>query len=1046
MIDRLASVARRQALNRGWIVAAFVAALAFSSAALAQSFPMTLGPDTVYGRLGAGTGPGQAIPFATLFSNLTTGNNTFAGDAYFQSGRPWCDVRATGAKGDGATNDTTAVNACITAVQALNGGTVYFPPGSYCLNGGLNITGTSSVVLQGASQAGTLLSACGADVALVTLNSRWSMIRDMSIHGSNFLTPSTTSSAVVLGSTCGACTVRDVRIQFGWFGLDNAGYDIIIDGVTIDSTYGTALSHTSNGAVYYRRVARDQNWQGTVPSAGTSISAWTGTHAYNTNDVVTLVQGGHSYYIQAQSTGTSASSAPTILPYGAGNFSDGTTSWHIVGPSTFYAQLIDGGSNVIYDTHGDFTGPFTAGISINNPNAGSVPASIHITDGTFGSYFTAAIWGQAGHDLDVKGGTMGSCVASACAGVKLSDNWTGDATIENVSIIATFNGVNVVAGKNTNIIGNRIFGGSYTSPVGVNVAANIGTISIIGNDLGSSTVNGSLQTGVNLAAGTSDFIEIAGNNCNGVIGSCVAGETGISNATGMMARNASITLGGPSGGSEGTGTINVASGYYLNGSLVSSRTKLTGTTNYYVNGNSGSTGACGPTGALTCSAGNDSNNCLTPGTACLTAQHVVNIIIGSTDLNQNLAQINLAHHTGTTNYSFQCEQGPILGNAGFAVLGDSSSPTSVVMTAPNSGNAITTRDLCIVTLKDFKIADQGSAATAIDVTQGSIVDMTDIHFGAFNSSANHVTVEGGQAKATFLASNSIDGGAATFLTMFGGGIVDFNNAAVNIGSAVAFNTSTFFASGPAHVYGMSTGTFTGAGVAGTTGTRAIMANGATMKASSGACNSVWPGNANCQITNLAYDDAADATTGNFGTLKLNGTDVTSAANMRTYTEQGMVLLSVSNISNVATLSDGGVINSTYDDYEIVLENVVPATNAAVLQLQIHSGGTYQATSYKNTSALTTAFDVCNNTTVDNTAGIGVSAAIRLYNVNNANSVSVNKLLRTSGTLVTSAAPAQCLGQGWWNGGTGVVDGFQLQESSGNLSTGTMKVYGIRKAL
>ena len=44
--------------------------LLLPSLAAAQSFPITLPQNTVYGRLGIGSGPGQAIPFANLLANL----------------------------------------------------------------------------------------------------------------------------------------------------------------------------------------------------------------------------------------------------------------------------------------------------------------------------------------------------------------------------------------------------------------------------------------------------------------------------------------------------------------------------------------------------------------------------------------------------------------------------------------------------------------------------------------------------------------------------------------------------------------------------------------------------------------------------------------------------------------------------------------------------------------------------------------------------------------------------------------------------------------
>jgi parallel beta-helix repeat protein len=63
-------------------------------------------------------------------NNTWTGANTYNQDVYFRSGRPWFDVRAFGAVGDGSANDTAAINAAITAAATL-GGTVFFPAGTY---------------------------------------------------------------------------------------------------------------------------------------------------------------------------------------------------------------------------------------------------------------------------------------------------------------------------------------------------------------------------------------------------------------------------------------------------------------------------------------------------------------------------------------------------------------------------------------------------------------------------------------------------------------------------------------------------------------------------------------------------------------------------------------------------------------------------------------------------------------------------------------------------------------------------------------------------
>jgi hypothetical protein len=64
-------------------------------------------------------------PFAAL-----NAPNTFTGDNFFASGRPWCDVRAFGASGDGSADDTQAVQSAIDSVGS-RGGLILFPQGVY---------------------------------------------------------------------------------------------------------------------------------------------------------------------------------------------------------------------------------------------------------------------------------------------------------------------------------------------------------------------------------------------------------------------------------------------------------------------------------------------------------------------------------------------------------------------------------------------------------------------------------------------------------------------------------------------------------------------------------------------------------------------------------------------------------------------------------------------------------------------------------------------------------------------------------------------------
>lgn len=163
----------------------------------------------------------------------------------------------------------------------------------------------------------------------------------------------------------------------------------------------------------------------------------------------------------------------------------------------------------------------------------------------------------------------------------------------------------------------------------------------------------------------------------------------------------------------------------------------------------------------------------------------------------------------------------------------------------------------------------------------------------------------------------------------------------------------------------------------------------------------------------------------------------------------MVLLNTLTPSGVLTTSDTTSFTSTYSSYKIVLQNVIPASAGTNLLLQVHSGGSFQATSYitqiqSNTAGAatfaqgTTSIQLCSN---QNNTGPGVSGVCYVFaptGTTNAKQWNCN----TSGqTAVPGSTTAMT--SGYWNN-TAAVDGFQLSFSGGgNITSGTIKIYGIQ---
>jgi hypothetical protein len=173
----------------------------------------------------------------------------------------------------------------------------------------------------------------------------------------------------------------------------------------------------------------------------------------------------------------------------------------------------------------------------------------------------------------------------------------------------------------------------------------------------------------------------------------------------------------------------------------------------------------------------------------------------------------------------------------------------------------------------------------------------------------------------------------------------------------------------------------------------------------------------------------------------------TAAGMQSFTEQGMTLLNVITInSGDASESDTTSLTASYNDYLIVMDNIVPATNAVGLELEVQSGGTFQTSSYINAAGGATGYlDLTSATnTIGNTAGVGLSATLYVHNVN---ATSVNKFIDGSRVVwYTGSALSGANVSGFWNGGQGALTGLKWLPTTGNFSSGTIRIYGLRGAL
>lgn len=158
---------------------------------------------------------------------------------------------------------------------------------------------------------------------------------------------------------------------------------------------------------------------------------------------------------------------------------------------------------------------------------------------------------------------------------------------------------------------------------------------------------------------------------------------------------------------------------------------------------------------------------------------------------------------------------------------------------------------------------------------------------------------------------------------------------------------------------------------------------------------------------------------------------------------GAKLLNTMVANNSATLADLSSFPLGYNEYDFVFENIVPSVNTGVsLQAQVHVGGAYRTTGYLNSAGgLTTCVDILQAATLGNAVATGgYTGTVRVFS-NPFDDVTI-AMFRGGGvfsTTTSTAAAAICAG---YLNNPLAINGVQFLLSTGNITSGTIKVYGF----
>lgn len=180
-----------------------------------------------------------------------------------------------------------------------------------------------------------------------------------------------------------------------------------------------------------------------------------------------------------------------------------------------------------------------------------------------------------------------------------------------------------------------------------------------------------------------------------------------------------------------------------------------------------------------------------------------------------------------------------------------------------------------------------------------------------------------------------------------------------------------------------------------------------------------------------------------------------------YSSGALVYLGTVTASGSANAALTSLISSTYDDYVIVLSGVLPASSSVSLRLEASgtNGVSYLSSLYNycssnlagttqtNTNSGDVSIITMTATNIYNNGNYGdVAGEVRLYNVNNAGASQSMIKWDLAYNVDNAGAMAMSRGMAVARRGTAeAINAVRFTMSSGNISAGKFRIYGIAKS-
>lgn len=181
----------------------------------------------------------------------------------------------------------------------------------------------------------------------------------------------------------------------------------------------------------------------------------------------------------------------------------------------------------------------------------------------------------------------------------------------------------------------------------------------------------------------------------------------------------------------------------------------------------------------------------------------------------------------------------------------------------------------------------------------------------------------------------------------------------------------------------------------------------------------------------------------------NGTGIISSSPSSVGTLQLISTQTASNVANIAFTN----LSSTYSEYYVIISNLLPITNNAsfFMQVSTNNGSSYSATGYyygqtdQNSSVQTGTFSASNSSSfglmLNQSNAASNTGACEVTIINPGQSSKYHHFLNNSIYVDSAGKVDSIVGGCTWTTVT-AINAVQFGYSSGNISTGTFKLYGL----